>query len=164
LNFFYKMHNEKLYKNCMIELLFICSNGISYIQNEQPTWQFHLPCLKDFFVLHMSRLRKMIEHWIFFKKMYRRKLYKNCMKQFLYWTRKVFQTFSIRSKVTLSCRLFILSIRKITSTDKKEFNHVVFIELFTAHLTEKNSRFYHLPKPRYTRNKKVLQHYEHLVL
>jgi hypothetical protein len=48
----------------------------------------------------------------------------------------------------------ILSIRKTIRTGKKEFNRTAFVELFTAHLLEKNSRFYHLPKPRYMRNKK----------
>jgi hypothetical protein len=48
----------------------------------------------------------------------------------------------------------ILSIRKTIRTAKKEFNHTAFVELFTAHLLEKNSRFYHLPKLRYMRNKK----------
>jgi hypothetical protein len=48
----------------------------------------------------------------------------------------------------------ILSIRKTIKTGKKEFNHTAFVELFTAHFLEKNSRFYNLPKPRYMRNKK----------
>jgi len=56
--------------------------------------------------------------------------------------------------LTLSCRLFILSIRKIIRTDRKKFNHTVFVELLTAHLLEKNSRFYHLLKLRYMQNKK----------
>ena len=63
--------------------------------------------------------------------------------------------------MTLSCKLFILSIRKTIRTGKKEFDHIAFVELFTAHLLEKKSRFYHLPKPRYMRNKKMLQHYGH---
>jgi hypothetical protein len=62
------MRRENLYSSCMIEFLFICSNRFSYIQNEQPTWQYHVTsyrkCLKDFFVLHISRLKKMIAHWI----------------------------------------------------------------------------------------------------
>jgi hypothetical protein len=66
--------------------------------------------------------------------------------------------------VTPPWKLFILSIRKTIRTGKKKFDHTAFVELFTAHLLEKNSRFYHLPKPRYMRNKKILQHYGHPVL
>jgi hypothetical protein len=62
-------------------------------------------------------------------------------------------------EVILPWRLFILSIRKAILRGKKEFSHTVFVELFMAHLLEKNSRFYHLPKPRYIQNKKMFQHY-----
>src|SRR5689334_18764848 len=67
--------------------------------------------------------------------------------------KNVFQIFSIWWEVTLSCGLFILNIRKTVRTRKKEFNHVVCIELFTAHLFERTSRFYHLPTRRYLQNK-----------
>jgi hypothetical protein len=33
------MRREKLYENCMIEFVLICSNGFSHTQNEQSTWQ-----------------------------------------------------------------------------------------------------------------------------
>jgi hypothetical protein len=49
----------------------------------------------------------------------------------------------------------ILSIRKTIRTGKKKFDLTAFVEVFTAHLLEKNSRFYHLSKPRYMRNKNV---------
>jgi hypothetical protein len=68
--------------------------------------------------------------------------------------KKVLQTFSIWWEITLSCTLFILSLGTTIRTDQDRFNHTVFIELFTAHLLEKNSRFYHSPKPRYIPNKK----------
>ena len=55
---------------------------------------------------------------------------------------------------TPRCKLFILSIRKAIRTGKKKFDYTVFVELFAAHLLEKNSRLYHLPKPRYMPNKK----------
>jgi hypothetical protein len=45
--------------------------------------------------------------------------------------------------------LLILSIRKTIKTDKKEFSHTIFVELFMAHLLEKSSRFYHRSEPRY---------------
>jgi hypothetical protein len=47
------------------------------------------------------------------------------------------------------------SIRKTIRAGEKDLNHTVLIELFTPHLSEKISRFYHLPKPRYTRHKKL---------
>jgi hypothetical protein len=72
--------------------------------------------------------------------------------------------FPIRWDVTLSYRLFILGIRNIITTGEKDFNHNVFIEFFTMHHLRKNSRFYHLPNPRYIRNKKMLQHYGHPVV
>ncbi len=37
-----------------------------------------------------------------------------------------------------------MSIRNSIRTGEKEFDHTAFIELFTAHLLEKNSRSYHL--------------------
>ena len=67
---------------------------------------------------------------------------------------KVFQTFLIEWELTLTCSLFVLIIRKIIRTGQKEFNHTAFVELFTTHLLGENSRFYHLLKRRYVRNKK----------
>ncbi len=39
------------------------------------------------------------------------------------------------------------------SNSPSELVHTAFVELSTAHPLEKNSRFYHLPKLRYTQNK-----------
>jgi hypothetical protein len=33
-----------------------------------------------------------------------------------------------------------------------ESDHIASVEFFTVYLLEKNSRFYHLPKPRYMQN------------
>jgi hypothetical protein len=53
---------------------------------------------------------------------------------------------------------------KIIGTSQKEFVDTVFVELFTVHLSEKNSRFYHFLKPRYMRNKNVAMTHPHPVL
>ena len=72
----------------------------------------------------------------------------------IYAKQKSSKHFSIWWEVTLSCRLFIVSIRKTIKTSKIEFYHTDFVEIFAAHLFKKNSRCYHSHKPRYLRNKK----------
>ncbi len=51
-----------------------------------------------------------------------------------------------------------MSIRKTIRTDQEKFDRTVFVELFTVHLLERNSRFYDLPK--YAKQQ-MLQHYGH---
>jgi len=72
----------------------------------------------------------------------------------IYVKQKLFERFSIWWEVILSWWLFILSIIKAIRTDKNDFSHAVFVELFMAHLLVKNSRFYHLLNLRYIQNKK----------
>ena len=96
---------------------------------------------------------------IFFQKMRRQKLYKVSINKFLLENKKSFKRFfhyTIWAEVKLSCMFFILSTTETINTSKQEFIITIFVELFMAHLFKKNSRFYHLPKPRYIRNKKML--------
>ncbi len=70
---------------------------------------------------------------------------------------KIFWLRTIWWELVLSCRFFVLSMAEIINNSQWEFVITIFVELFTAHHLKNNSRFYHLPKPRYRRNKKMLQ-------
>jgi hypothetical protein len=150
------MRHEKLYKCCIIEFL--------------------LPVLMVSLILKMNNLHGSVtSHHIktisrTFLICFRIGLYKFCRtfdgtsftKKIQYSTifssRDIYRTkglptFSVSWEMALPCKLFILSIRKTIRIDKKKFDHTAIVDLFTPHLLEKNSRFYHLPRPRYIQNK-----------
>jgi hypothetical protein len=73
--------------------------------------------------------------------------------------KKAFQTFLLWWKVALSCTLFILSMGKTIRAKQSRFVCIIFVELFTAHLLKKESRFDYFFEPRYMRNKKCCKHF-----
>ena len=90
-----------------------------------------------------------------------RKLYKTCIKtlQNLYRQNLIANQKSPRSifrndRGDTAMQLVHYEFRKTIRTGKNKFDHTAFVELFMLHLLKKNSRFYHLPKLRYMRNKK----------
>ena len=70
----------------------------------------------------------------------------------LFWLR------TISKEVALSCTFFILSMAETINLNQQRFVITIFVELFTAHLLNRNSRFYHLPNPRYRPYKKCCKH------
>ena len=51
----------------------------------------------DIFILHISRLEKMIKSWFCFEKMRRKKLYKNCIKRLLFTCSDGFPTLNMNN-------------------------------------------------------------------
>jgi hypothetical protein len=153
------MRCEKFYKSFMIEFLFTFSDDFSYTQNEQLTWQCdflsYWKCWKTFLFCIYLVLRKWWNIELLLKDVPSRalqNLYRLNLRAHRTSSRSIFY---IMGSDTVTYKLFILSIRKTIITDKMECNHIAFVELFKAHLLKINSRFYHLPKPRYMRIKKM---------
>ena len=73
--------------------------------------------------------------------------------------KKAFQTFILWWKVAPSCTLFILSIGKAIRAKQSRCVCTISVELFTAHLLKKESRFYYFLETRYMRNKKCCKHF-----
>ena len=96
-----------------------------------------LELLEDFFDRHISRLEKMTEYGIFFQKGMPSKALQNLYGPNPVANRKSSRNiFYMMGSDTTTHKLFILSIRKIIRTDKMEFDHIAFVELFMAHLSK----------------------------
>ena len=141
----------------MIEFHFICSDGFSYTQNKQligsSVTSHHIEIFRELFRFVIGfGLYKFCRAFdgASFKKKFNIPSFSEVK---IYTEQKRSSNVSSMKRSALPCKLLILSIRKTIRTDNKKSNHIAFVALFTAHLLEKTLRFYHLPKPRYMRNK-----------
>ncbi len=119
---FQNMRHEKFYKSCMIEFFLTYSNGFSSTHNEQLTWQCHFPSYRKWWQTFYSAY---ISTWendgilnLFLKDVLP-KVQQNLYRPILKRIRKIFDIVFIWWKVTLPCKLFILSRRKIIRIGKK---------------------------------------------
>jgi len=158
LNFFPKLRHEKLYKNCMIEFLLNCSNSFSYTQNEEHTWQCCFPshwrCLEDFCFGYISTWEN-DRRLNFFKKDVPSKALQKLYETIHIANQKTFP--NIFNMMGSNIVMYVLHFeykKNHKDRSKGDQSYSCLIEFFTEHLLEKNSSFYHLPNPRYMRNKR----------
>jgi hypothetical protein len=134
------MRRKKLYKNCMIEFLFTCSDAFYYTQNKQLTRQCDSPsCWKSWktFALRISRLQKMTKYWISFKKMCHRKLYKTSIDRSYSESEKSLKYFQYDGKRHCHVSCSFWTLKEIIRTGKMECDRTAYVKLFTAHLLGK---------------------------
>jgi hypothetical protein len=152
------MRCEKLYENCGIECLFTCSNALFLLKmnniHDSVTSHHTENLWKTFCFAYISTSENDRILSFVLKDLSSKTVQKLYAPILMLNQERLPNIFNMMGSDTMSCRLFILSKRKSIRTRKKEFNPTVFIELFTAHILESNSRFYHLLNLRYMRIKK----------
>ena len=142
--FFKKIRSEKLYKNCKKKSLLACSDDFSKFKmkdlHDRASFQDNKKVWKTIFVLHISRIEKMITFWFFFGKMHHRKLYTSCVNKSLLQNKNRFPNFFFMlNTLGSSTIMYVLHSEygKTIRASQKGFLFAIFVQLFRAHLFKK---------------------------